>query len=252
MSERELEELHECQSLLHASGFDLLHWFSVQNLNKEVPPELALPSLECSAPVGLLIGNTKELWPVFLADLRAQLEAPAKMSDEELVHKAHRLLDNSLDDFVTRQIGSAVASVHASTWTGYAHVAEPRSIPMQRYAEASGFAPLGRGKLSLHLRHGPWIALRAVVVFSISERTLPDLSPTSLWTTASPCTACPAPCLSPPAEAFSDSTLLSALPAERKNWIQSRSACPLGQSSRYEDLQLFFHYRERSIPQKAD
>lgn len=220
----------ECQR----SGLDLLHPFAVSDYNTHVGQELRLHDFGRPRALGLLVGNTRALWPYF---------DEARTRDHEL-----RLAANPLDRYVIASVTRAASALRDRQRISYfSHVTEPRALPIQRLAELTGFAALSPSHLAIHALHGPWFALRAVVVVDIEG---PSQSPSA---TARPCQGCPAPCVAAleRARAASGPELDgSSIARHAAEWIAVRDACPVGRTSRYGDAQLRYHYGvDRQRPQ---
>ncbi len=162
-----------------------------------------------------MIGNTRSLWPTFLDALRA---------DPDLAQATH-----PLDAYVERAVSGALHELGVETVVRFAHHLEPRPIPIQRIAAASGLAPIGPARLSVHMTYGMWFSLRAVVVldedFVGSEKPL-----------ATPCEGCAHPCL--PAL---DRAERARTP---EAWLDVRQACPVGREHRYCIEQLAYHLKK--------
>jgi hypothetical protein len=200
------------------AGFDLVHPFNLADCAVTELNELA------SRPgrLGILIGNTRRLWPRFMAAVRAE---------PELARAEH-----PLDRYVTERLSLVATRHHLRVIFG--HVTEPAAFPIQRLAEQTGFASLSPSHLAVHPQHGPWFGLRAVL---LGEMEGPPPGPR----VAGPCAGCSAPCV-PALEralAVSGSPLGSAaIAAHTREWIAVRDACPVGRASRYSDAQLDYHY----------
>src|SRR5215468_6649115 len=126
------------EAALAAAGFDIAHRFDVAAIAGE-------PGLEALAgsPLGILIGNTRALWPKFLAAL-GSLDP-----------------DNPLDDYTARTIEAALPP---GARCFYAHRRYAGAfLPFQRLAVAVGLGSLSPTQLVIHPTYGPWFALRAVV-----------------------------------------------------------------------------------------
>lgn len=206
----------------HARGLDLVHEFGI---DRELPAESALRRLELPdfgrrRTLAFLVGNTRALWPLFERTCRehaALLEAP-----------------DPLDCYVVTTVNEARARLRARSFARYAHLAEPNLVPIQRIAQEVGFAHLAPSHLSIHAQHGPWIALRAVVVVDLD-------GPASLPRAPDPCTACEKPCLRALAQAI-------AHPEQWRAWLAIRDACPVGREARYGKAQLGYHYsKDRTL-----
>jgi methylmalonic aciduria homocystinuria type C protein len=224
MLERAAAELIEsARGELRRGGLDLATPFSSELLLALELDAFLVPPRR----LGLLIGNTRELWPHFRA--AQQREATLEASK------------TSLDDYVEQHAKQALTRAAPSLalqWF-WSHVIEPRPFPIQRLAELAGLAQIGPAGLCVHPLHGPWIALRAAVILD-----LPAPEPTAALQPR-PCDDCAAPCVPAleRAQALSGSPPDSASIARHAPaWIAVRDACPLGRSSRYGDEQLAHHY----------
>lgn len=215
-------------------GLDLLHPFAVGDYNSQVTAEQELHDFGRARALGLLVGNTRALWPHFH-------EARAK--DPELREAAH-----PLDHYVVGSITRAASCLGDEHHVSYfSHVTKPRALPIQRLAELTGFAALSPSHLAIHALHGPWFALRAVVVVDIEgPRQSPSAPPR-------PCQGCPAPCVAALERARAASGPVldgSSIASHAEDWIAVRDACPVGRASRYGEAQLRYHYGvDRQPPQ---
>jgi methylmalonic aciduria homocystinuria type C protein len=150
----------EVRAALEANGLDVvaplrLRWYN------DVAPASALiqPTADGAGDdaLAILVGNSRALWPAFTA---------AHNSDPAIGDA-----DDPVDTYVARSITAAIASTTASTST------EPRVfhsndttpgklVAIQRMAHVAGVAHLDeKCHLAIHPVYGPWIALRAVLVF---------------------------------------------------------------------------------------
>lgn len=163
---------------------------------------------------GLVVGNSKALWPLFLE------------TDPAGRHP--------LDRYVMQTIslaGQAAADQLGCAWTvHWAHVTRPAAIPIQRVAEAAGLARLGPAYLSVHPDHGPWFGLRAVLVFDA-----PGIP-------SAPAHDFCGPCQDQPCVAGMNRALALGAAATWRDWLAARDACPIGRDARYDDGQLRYHY----------
>lgn len=227
MSREEWQEIvARVTSACAEAGLDLVHAFDVGRYNAVAPPADQLQDFGASSGLGILIGNTRKLWPVFV---RAVENDPALRNSE-----------NPLDTYVIERLANVVdrATPHRHC-TVLSHVTEPRAFPIQRLAELVGFAALSPSHLAIHPLHGPWLALRAVLVFDLPGPDAALAEPTR------PCRSCSAPCLPALERAVAASgwPLTSTAIAEHATeWVLVRDVCPVGQGSRYGDAQLSYHY----------
>ncbi len=217
------------------AGLDLAQPFSVSHYNASAAEPERLEDFGRPHALGILIGNTRELWPAFTR---------AYAGDAQLANAEH-----PLDSYVvTRLIELMQNATTAHTQLVFAHVTAPRAFPIQRLAERVGLAAISPSHLAIHALHGPWIALRAVVVVDVAGPEGPAMAPER------PCQACSAPCMPALAHALAASgSALSpeSVAAHADAWVAVRDACPVGQGSRYGNSQLAYHYapnRSRILP----
>jgi methylmalonic aciduria homocystinuria type C protein len=208
-----------------AAGLDLVHPFGT-GLLAEAAADERLQDFGRGNALGVLIGNTRALWPAFT---RAYGTSPPL-----------RASPNPLDTYVSERVAHAAASsgelAHEIT---FAHVVTPRAYPVQRLAERSGFAAIAPCHLVIHREHGLWLGLRAVITFDC------DGPPESAAHPARPCDNCSAPCVSAleHAAAVTPQPLGAATIRQYADaWIDVRRVCPVGQASRYGEAQLRYHY----------
>lgn len=185
--------MQEALAQVAAAGFDLAHDFDTRATQtiRELP-----------AGRGLLIGNSRALWPLF--------------------EGARRDEPDPLERYTERTIDAAFAGAQIF----YAHEKyDGAFIPFQRFAVATGFGALAPSRLVVHPTFGPWFALRAIVVV---DGDGPSRSPIP-----QPCT-CEASCAAALDAAFAD-------PFEWRAWLAVRDACAI-RAQRYSDEQIRYHY----------
>ena len=203
-------------------GLDLLAPLAVGWYNAAVPDEFHLPCAEDRLAV--VVGNTRALWPRFLAAYRTRPDLAAS--------------PDPLDLYVEGFLWEALEGLPEVLDLRFAHEPPPRRVAIQRAAELAGLAWLSPAHLSVHPRYGPWIALRALVVFDLSgPEGPPKLAP--------PCADCRGSC---------QMALQKALQAgwnpagDQSLWIAVREACARGRRSRYpEDAVRYHYYHDRSV-----
>ncbi len=185
------------------AGFDLAHTFDAPAIAHE--PGLAI--LGGPERLGILIGNTRALWPPFTSALR----------DPSLAREAH-----PLERYTERAIDAAFSGAriyHGHRMYGAAY------LPLQHLAVVTGLGALAPSRLVIHPVYGPWFALRAVVII--------DGVPPTRVPIAQPC-RCAAACTG-----ALDAAL--ANPSSGPAWVAVRDGCGL-RASRYSDDQIRFHY----------
>jgi cyanocobalamin reductase (cyanide-eliminating) / alkylcobalamin dealkylase len=175
---------------LAAAGFDIVQPFDGALLDGE-------------RRAGLLVGNTRALWPVFLANKPAGPDP----------------LDHHVEQVIT-------PLVPATGRVFFAHRQyDGRFLPFQQLAVAAGLGALSETHLVIHPEYGPWFALRAAIVVE-GESPAPVQIPR-------PC-RCEAPCREALARAVGS--------GDWRAWLAVRDACPVGREHRYSEDQLAFHY----------
>lgn len=217
------------------AGFDLVVSFGVAHYNAAAPERERLADFGQPNALGILFGNTRQLWPAFTSAFAVDPEVSA----------AAQPLDTYVASRLRGILAGATNLPHELT---FSHVTQPRAFPIQRLAERVGLAALSPSHLLVHPLHGPWLALRAVAVVDVAGPTDPPSPPER------PCQNCSAPCV-PALEhavAVSGAPLTSAaVVANAQAWIAVRDACPVGQGARYGPNQLAYHYgtaRARPLP----
>lgn len=189
---------------LAGAGFDIAHAFDAHAVARE--PGLAV--LGGGERLGILIGNTRALWPPFTEAMRD----PALAGEPD-----------PLDRYTERAIDAAFAASGARIYHGHRHHGGA-FVPLQRVAVATGLGALAPSRLVIHPIYGPWFALRAVVVLAGDP---PPRAPI-----AQPC-CCGASCEAALARAQRST--------DGRDWLAVRDSCSL-RSWRYSDEQIRFHY----------
>lgn len=196
---------------LAAAGFDIVHTFDAVALAQQ--PGLAM--LAGGARLGLLIGNTRALWPPFTAALQDPVLARER---DPLDRYTERVIDATFPD--------------ARRYYGHRRY-DGAFLPLQRLAAATGLGALASTHLVIHPTYGPWFALRAVVV---TEGEPPVRTPIP-----QPC-RCDASC----SAAFA----CAQGSADWHDWLAVRDSCTL-RTWRYSDEQAQFHYSKMFLVQSG-
>jgi hypothetical protein len=201
---------------LAAAGFDIVHPFDTAAASQG--PGLAV--LGGGPRLGLLIGNTRALWPRFCDALRD----PALAAESD-----------PLDRYTERAIGGALHGAFRDPRIYYAHHQYGGAfVPLQHLAVATGLGALAPSHLVIHPVYGPWFALRAAVVI--------DGEPPRRAPIAQPC-RCNAACRTA-LEHAQRST-------DWRDWLALRDCCTL-RGWRYSDDQARFHYLKVWRPPRQD
>ena len=187
---------------LAAAGFDIAHTFDTAVLARQPGLEV----LAGDARLGILIGNTRALWPAFTT----ALQDPALAAERD-----------PLERYTERVIGATFAGArlyygHRRHGSGF--------LPLQRLAAATGLGALAPSHLVIHPIYGPWFALRAVALI--------DGDPPLRAPIPQPC-CCDASC--------STAFALAQQSKDWRDWLAVRDRCSL-RTWRYSDEQIQFHY----------
>jgi cyanocobalamin reductase (cyanide-eliminating) / alkylcobalamin dealkylase len=219
-------------AILKTAGFDLVRPFSLEWLGQAA---IALPPADFGRrnAMGVVIGNTRALWPCFVEALR---------NEDSLRHAEH-----PLDAYVMRSIRDAARQIPVETKILWAHDMEPEPIPVQRMAEVAGLAKVSPSHLSIHPRFGPWIALRAVLVLDAEGPAGPAPS------VPDHCSPCERPCMSALRRALEASNTnerdvqrdATVIRGAWRAWLEVRAVCPIGAEHRYGQAQAEYHYAKR-------
>lgn len=214
-----------------AAGLDLVQPFAVSAYNQSVSADYRLPDFGRSDALGILIGNTRLLWPRFIAALQA---APERLDDP-----------HPLDRYVAEHVLAAIEPLPLRWEVRWAQERPPRRVAMQRLAHVSGLAFLSPTFLSIHPVYGPWIALRAAVVFdAVGPPDPPELP--------NPCSGCEERCVPALRRALASlgegGATEAGILGRWEPWVAVRDACSVGRAHRYSEDQIRYHYaKDRSV-----
>ena len=200
------------------AGFDLAHPFDAGTAAREPGLErLAGPNMEAGGftptagveQLGILIGNTRALWPAFVAAMRE----PELAADPQPLE---------------RYTEQTIERVFAGARVYYGHRRyDGEFLPLQRLAVVTGLGAMAPSRLVVHPIYGPWFALRAVIVIAGAPVTCAPI--------VQPC-RCEAPCT----DAL-EAALEARGPESWRAWLAVRDACTL-RAWRYSDDQIRYHY----------
>ena len=209
---------------LEIRGFDLVQSFDAAAYNRSpraLGTRFRLPTFGCASALGLVVAHGAGLWEVFVAAVRARPQ----------LQQAPHPLDAYTEDVIA-DLQRATVSPSAAF---FSHRSDP-VIPIQRVAEVAGLAGISPSQLSVHPRLGPWLGLRAVVVFAHDYAAEPAAP------FPRPCDGCSKPCLA----VFE--RVRAEVDACRLRWLEVRDHCPIGREARYSDAQIRYHYtKERAV-----
>ncbi|MEO8550654.1 MAG: hypothetical protein ABI678_11795 [Kofleriaceae bacterium] len=181
---------------LRDAGFDLVHELDLA----DVPVTTAMRR-------GILVANTRGLWPRFLAARRAD---PVLLASPD-----------PLDLYTEQTIARACPG--AEVW--FAHrTYDGAYLPFQRIAVAAGLGALAPTQLVIHPIYGPWFGLRALIALPGEPTASPPL----------PAYRCTGACEAKLTEATRG--------GDWRAWLAVRDACRVGRDHRYDENQLAYHY----------
>ena len=201
---------------LARAGFDLVAPLRAADYDAVVPASQRVCGPGGPSPLAVLVGHSRAVWAPFIAWLAAE---PLRLS------RAH-----PLDDYTAAQVAVAVALTGVPAEVRY----DWQAVDVLRAAEVAGLLSRGASGLGVHPVHGPWVALRAVVVFDQPASVTRALA-------APQCAHCPTAC-GPRARALGPPTDLEGVRSNWRDWVALREACPLGAHARYTDEQIRYHY----------
>lgn len=211
-------------------GLDLARPLRVGWYNEVIDAAYRLPDFGSPASLAVVVGNSRAMWPRFKAALAAD---PALAADA-----------NPLERYVVGVVERALAPLAVAHEARYAHERPPRLVAIQRLAHAAGLAFLGPANLVVHPVHGPWISLRAAVVFAVPGPDGPPAAPVDT------CAGCARPCvaaLERAVAAAAGATPGRVVADHWRDWLAVRDACPVGVTSRYQEDHIRYGYaRDRA------
>lgn len=202
-------------------GLDLTYALSLDWLEEALIDPWRPPGFRRDA-LGILVGNTRALWPAIRQAWRRRGPSAHPVDEwcESVVTEAAQQLDAEV----------ALRSSHRRYASGY--------LPLQRIAHQAGFVHLSPSHLSIHPDHGPWVALRYLVI--VDHPGLPGPPPVA----PDPCAGCDQPCVTALDLARRRGGRLEEHGVEGnwRDWVAVRDACPVGRPARYDDAQIAYHY----------
>ena len=216
--------IEQLQDTLSQAGFDIMVPVDVVQYNATMAEHETLNPIETFGRercLGMLVGHTRDFWPVFLGAYRAQ---PLRWGTEPI------------DRYTEATLASATERLVDPYEIYWSHDLGPRKVSMLHLAQASGWAHLGPAYLAVRPDLGPWFALRALIVLDAPAPRL-GARATDL------CTACDKPCMDALEYAMSQVNLAGDDAEDSwRCWLAVRDACPYGRSMRYGEEQLSYHY----------
>jgi len=205
--------MSELDAALARAGLDIAVRFDTAAV---AMPWLADPARR----LGVLVGNSRALWPAF----RAALAADSTLAADR----------DPLDRYVEHAVDAAARELRDARVYYVHRTYDGAFLPFRQLAVATGLGSAAPTGLVIHPTFGPWFALRAVIAYA-----------GALSSTAAPAPAAP---LAPVCRC--DGTCERALaiaqaatgPERWRAWVAVREACTIGRDHRYSDDQIAFHY----------
>ncbi len=140
---------------LAPAGLDLVRGLDARWYDTAVAAEYRLPQPGGrGARLAVVVGSSRAFWEPFVAWLgadRSRLDAT-----------------DPIDRYAVEAVRGALAEVSVAHEARFSFEAPPRRVAMQRLADVAGLASLTPAMLCVHPTFGPWIALRAAVVFDVA------------------------------------------------------------------------------------
>jgi len=212
-------------------GLDIVHAFPLDGISIDSPHFEPLARRFEGARTGLLIGNTRALWPCFLGWLAE--------------HPDWRSTTDPLDDYAQDVITRAASEHLRDARLFWTHELDDYRVPVQSLCHQSGLAHLSRGRFNVHPEYGPWFGMRALVV-------LPD----DLGIPLSPAIAPSSPAVEDRVAAHFEvlraraSAGLSSthIRTSWEDWLGLRDLYETGRAYRYTAPQIRYHYtKDKSV-----
>lgn len=217
--------LRDARRLAADAGLNVQAVLDLDRLAAHIP---RIAPLTAAWPTLLLLGSTgQELW----ASVQARPASP-----------------DPVDTFVAEVLDQLRARIRPATRLLWPDPSPSAAFPISTAARQAGWGHRSRMGLTIHPRHGLWVACRAAIL--VSDPIPEDLEPPA----PSPCTTCAdAPCVSAcPIDAVGGPTGVDLVPCFTERLrpeaacgaaCAARLSCPVGATFRYSDAQIAHHQR---------
>lgn len=220
------DELH---GRLSEAGFHLVAEGVVGPYNdelRELDAGFVLPDFGRRDARVVLIGNGAELFDAI---------REAAREDEAL-----RLSRDPIDHYAKTRIEAILRESETPHELRFTFDAPPRAFAAVRLARALGLAEMGPSMLAIHPERGPYIALRAAIVFDEEGEAPMKLEGPCARCEARPCV----PAMNAALEAVGGVKGLNraSIKREVEAMLRARTACPVGEAHRYPEPLLRYHY----------
>ena len=218
MKNKQEKLLKICQEYLEPFGFDLMKPFNVHQYNNLYSnPKNQLKNFperkEKENTLGILFGNTKNLWKPFMKEFDLNLKNelnPLDKYTENVFYSLQKKLGNE------------------KSFIKFSHdVLDGEVISIQKICQISGLAyneeSIG---LCIHEKFGPWFALRCVLVFD--EDFNEDVHQITKFPGSN--------------EDLINMRNEIKYALKTGNWLNIRNCCKLGEEFKYTKEQIDYHY----------
>jgi cyanocobalamin reductase (cyanide-eliminating) / alkylcobalamin dealkylase len=205
------------------AGFDITAMLPWQSAVAIAPILQTLHTSNESHTHALLIGNTKRLWPRFVAAYQSnpQMRQSSDPFDGWIEQQLSGLLEQRKHFFGHRAYSGAY-------------------VPLQRLAVAAGIGKMSATHLVIHPVYGPWFSLRAIVEISDEEAAADSGLHLAVLDNAEVSACDAAHCTEHCQPRFEEAQL--APRGAWQPWIESRASCCVGAAWRYSPAQIAYHY----------
>jgi len=131
------------ETICREAGLDIVHAFNLATYNASAPVRSRIPDFGRESALGIVVGNTRALWPIFKGALAASA--------------ALREAADPLDDYVMSRIATGVGIFAMPSAILWAHVTKPEPMPIvtaqRMYYEAKERAGITKAGGIHALRH---------------------------------------------------------------------------------------------------
>jgi hypothetical protein len=195
--------------VLRAAGYPIMAELLIADA-RAVAPALREFDGDCA----VVVGNTRDLWPRFVAEFRndAQLRESPDPFNTFVEIDLQKIVGHRNIRFAHRRYNEAY-------------------VPMQRLAVAAGIGTLSSTHLVIHREFGPWFSIRAVIEANRGEGETLDMKTTG----------CESSCATRCHVAF-ELANQQGKSGSWQHWLAVRSACTRGAPWRFSDEQIIYHY----------
>jgi len=202
--------MNKYQQYFFDRGLDLFHLFDCQNLEEKYQNHFM------GYKSGILLGNTKHLWPLFIRSL----------GEGELAR------ENPLDEYIEKICKGFCESKKIELIFTHQKLANDTFFPFQKFAYSIGQSKLMKTNLLFHPEFGYWFSLRALLLFS-DENVASVLKEGNEK---------PPSCSYDCVNLCEKEYMTYEQSKSNKDHMRFRKACPHASDYQFSDQQLRYHY----------